>query len=140
MKRNKIRKLGKQSISQLQREIWVLCREITRKRYKNTCYTCNRMGLIGGNWQTGHMLAKSTCGAYLKYDLRILRPQCYFCNINCGGRGADFIEIMRKIEGNEYVDQILKDRLITVNAFDHYKKIKEEYTLILLDTVNVNNI
>lgn len=73
------------------------------------------------------MFAKASVGAYLKYDLRILRPQCYFCNINCGGRGAEFIENMRRIEGDEYVDQILKDKNVTVKAYDHYLKLLEEY-------------
>jgi hypothetical protein len=76
------------------------------------------------------MLAKASVGAYLKYDLRLLRPQCYLCNIRHGGRGADFIENMRRIEGNDYVDQILKDRQVTVKAYDHYVKILEEYKSI----------
>lgn len=73
------------------------------------------------------MLAKASVGANLKYDLRLLRIQCYLCNIRHGGRGADFIENMRRIEGNEYVDQILKDRQLTVRAYDHYQKTLEEY-------------
>ena len=73
------------------------------------------------------MIAKQSLGAYLKYDLRLLRLQCYNCNINLGGMGAIFIERMRKIEGDEYVDKILKDRQISVKAYDHYLKILEEY-------------
>lgn len=130
MKRTKLKKKSKDSISLLQRKIWELCKQIIRKKYGNTCYTCGKTGLASFNWHTGHLLAKASIGAYLKYDIRLLRPQCYACNIHQGGRGADFIERMRKDEGNEYVDQILRDRQVTVKAYDHYLKIHEEYQVL----------
>jgi hypothetical protein len=34
---------------------------------------------------------------------------------------------MRKIEGNEYVNQILTDRSKTVKAYDHYINLLQEY-------------
>lgn len=110
--------------------MWEHCKRIIRAKYGNTCYTCGRGGLEGSNWHTGHLYAKASIGAYLKYDLRVLRPQCYFCNINCGGRGADFIENMRLIEGNAYVDAIIADKNKTVKAYDHYLKLLEEYKKI----------
>lgn len=132
MKRTPLKKKSPQKISVIQRKIWDECKRIIRARYPDVCYTCGASNLRfkPSNWQTGHMLAKASLGAYLKYDLRVLRPQCYLCNIRHGGRGADFIENMRKIEGNEYVDQILKDRQITVKAIDHYLKILEEYKAV----------
>ena len=126
-----MRKASKQPISKLQRKIWELCKQIIRKKYGNTCYTCGKTGLDGSNWHTGHMLPKSALGAYLKYDLRVLRPQCYNCNINQGGRGADFIENMRKIEGQVYVSRITEDRIITVKAYDHYLTLIPKYEKIL---------
>lgn len=130
MKRTKLKKKSKDSISKVQRRLWDECKRIIRSRYGNECYTCGRKGLEGSNWHTGHMFAKASIGAYLKYDLRVLRPQCYFCNINCGGRGADFIERMRLIEGAEYVDGIVTDRIRTVKAYDHYAGLLEEYKKI----------
>jgi hypothetical protein len=126
---NKMRKESKQPISKIQRQIWIEVKRIIRARYKHQCYTCGRF-IAGINCQTGHLIAKASLGAYLKYDLRVLRLQCYHCNINCGGMGAVFIEKMRKREGDEYVDKILKDRQVTVKAYDHYIKILEEYKLI----------
>lgn len=127
MKRSKLNKVSKQSISKIQRKLWEECKRIIRKRYPNNCYTCPAKNLQGSNLHTGHMLAKASLGAYLKYDLRLLRPQCMTCNIWHGGQGAIFIENMRKIEGNEYVDKILQDRNVTVKAIDHYMKLLEEY-------------
>lgn len=126
-----MRKQSKQPISKLQRKIWELCKQIIRKKYGNTCYTCGKTGLEGSNWHTGHMLPKSALSAYLKYDLRVLRPQCYNCNINQGGRGADFIENMRRIEGQVYVSRITEDRIITVKAYDHYLTLIPKYEKIL---------
>ena len=132
LKKGTLNKLGKQKISVIQRKLWAECKRIIRARYIDTCYTCgaSNLSLKPVNWQTGHMLAKASVGAYLKYDLRVLRPQCYLCNIRHGGRGADFIENMRRIEGNEYVDQILKDRNVIVKAIDHYIQLLETYKKI----------
>lgn len=127
MKKSRLKKTSKQPISKIQRELWEHCKRIIRKKYGNTCYTCFRTGLEGSNWHTGHLFAKASISAYLKYDLRVLRPQCYFCNINCGGRGADFIENMRLIEGDAYVDAIIADKTKSVKAYDHYVKLLEEY-------------
>lgn len=77
------------------------------------------------------MLAKSSVGAYLKYDLRLLRPQCYACNIQRGGMGAEFYRRMVALEGQEYVDQIFQDRQKTVKAYDHYLELLEKYKKII---------
>lgn len=136
MKKTILNKKSKQSISVIQRKIWEQCKRIIRARYlkkgtKNTwtCYTCGA-SIRGSNCHTGHMLAKASLGAYLKYDLRLLRPQCYKCNIHHGGMGAVFIENMRKIEGDKYVDEILRDRNKTVKAYDHYILLLEKYKTI----------
>ncbi len=127
LKRGTLKKKSKQSISKLQRQIWEHCKRIIRDKYGNTCFTCGVKGLTGSNWHTGHLLAKASIGAYLKYDLRVLRPQCYKCNIHHGGAGAIFIENLRAKEGNEYVNQILADRQKIVKAMDHYQSILAEY-------------
>jgi hypothetical protein len=130
VKRTKLKKQSKQPISKIQRQLWEECKRLTRARYPHTCYTCGATNLVGSNLQTGHMIAKASLGAYLKYDLRLLRNQCSTCNIWRGGMGAIFIENMRKIEGDKYVDEILKDRNKTVQAYDFYTKLLAEYKQI----------
>lgn len=125
-----MKKQSKQPISAIQRALWNECKRIIRARYKHTCYTCGRTGLRGANLHTGHMLPKASVGAYLKYDLRNLRPQCYNCNINLGGNGAVFIERMRKIEGDSFVNSILADRNKIVKAYDFYVEKLIEYEKI----------
>lgn len=130
MRKTKLRKFSKQPISLIQRKLWKECKRIIRARHGNLCYTCGRTGLEGSNWHTGHMLAKASLGAFLKYDLRLLRPQCYNCNINWGGQGAEFYKRMIQDHGQDYVDQIYKDKQTTVKAYDHYLMLLEQYKKI----------
>lgn len=127
MKRSKLKKKSPQKISVLQRKLWEECRRIIKKKYGNVCYTCGAKELTSSNWQIGHMLAKASVGAYLKYDLRLLRPQCFRCNIHMGGAGAMFVENMRRLEGNTYVDAIFSDKKITVKAYDWYEQLLQDY-------------
>jgi hypothetical protein len=87
--------------------------------------------LTGSVWHTGHLWAKASLGAYLKYDLRVLRPQCYHCNINLGGLGAEFYRRMFIIEGQEYMEKLVADRRKTVKAYTHYQKLLLNYQSML---------
>lgn len=139
LKRSKLKKKSKAKISTIQNKLWDIIKQIVRKKYPNTCYTCSRQGLSGSNWQTGHLWSKASLGAYLKYDLRVLRPQCYNCNINKGGAGADYYARMLEEIGQEEMEKLQKDRQVTVNAYDHYLKLIEEYTKILETTPITQN-
>lgn len=130
MKRTPLKKKSKQKISVIQRHLWDECKRIVREQFGNTCYTCDAKNLSGSNWHTGHMIPKGSLGAYLKYDLRILRPQCYNCNINLGGNGAEFYRRMVMREGATYVDMIIADKNVTVKAYDFYVKLLAEYKTI----------
>ena len=130
MKKTPLRKQSKQKISTLQRKLWDECKRIIREQYGNVCYTCGATGLVGSNWHTGHLYPKASLGAFLKYDLRLLRPQCYNCNINLGGNGAEFYKKMLRIEGKPYMTALENDKRISVMAYDHYVKLLEEYKTI----------
>lgn len=131
MKRSKLKKQSRAKISTIQNKLWNIVKKIVRKKYGNTCYTCGQTNLCGSNQQTGHMWAKASVGAYLKYDIRILRIQCFTCNIFHGGRGADFYARMLKEIGQEAMEQLQKDRQVTVNAYDWYSKLLVDYQKIL---------
>ncbi len=131
MKRTKLKKKNKQKISTIQNKLWEIIKQIVRKKYPHSCYTCGATGLSGSNLQTGHLWAKASLGAYLKYDLRVLRLQCYHCNINLGGRGADFYKRMLEEIGSEEMEKLQKDRQRIVKAYEHYESLIEEYTDVL---------
>jgi hypothetical protein len=139
MKCSKLKKESKQPISKIQRTLWELCKQITRKTYGNTCYTCGKTQLEGSNWHTGHMWPKASLPASLKYDLRILRPQCYHCNINLGGNGAVFYARMLKEIGPKKMQKMEQERQTLVKAYDHYLRLIDDYTKILEDVKGVDN-
>lgn len=122
-----MRKQSKAPISKIQRQLWNECKRIIREKHGNTCYTCLRTGLCGSNWHTGHLWSKASLGAYLKYDLRVLRIQCYNCNINRGGMGADFYKNMLQEIGEEKMAELEKDRQKIVKAYDYYVTLLLEY-------------
>ena len=132
MKRqSKIKRTSKLKAPTLARKVWVLCRQIAEKKYPKECYTCGAKNLSGQNCQLGHMIPKAALGAYLKFDLRLLRWQCSSCNIWRGGMGAEFIRNMIIREGQEYVDGIYRDRSVMVKAADHYEYLIAKYKQIL---------
>ncbi len=132
MKRTPLRKKSKSIVKKLQDKLWDECKRIIRTRHGNTCYTCGKANLGGSNWHTGHMWAKASLGSHLKYDLRILRPQCYHCNINLGGQGASFYSRMVRENGQVYMDDLEKEKQILTKADEiWYKEKIETYKLIL---------
>jgi len=85
------------------------------------------------NLHTGHMWAKASLSNHLKYDLRVLRPQCYRCNIHLGGMGAVFFEKVQKEIGVKAMNALIKEKQITIkadeiwftNKIDEYEKLRE---------------
>lgn len=126
-----LRRQSKDSISKLQRKLWELIKIIIRKKYAHTCYTCGRTGLTGSNLQTSHLWPKAALGAYLKYDLRILRICCFHCNINLGGNGAVFYKRMLEEIGPERMQELEADRQKIVKAYDFYSQLLPKYTEII---------
>lgn len=109
-------KKGKKDPRKAQKKkLWELCKQITRKRYQNkdgtwNCYTCGRLIDEPFKAQTGHFIASSICGFGLRYDLRNLRIQDYFCNINLGGNGATYYKKMVEEVGQKAVDTLFKEK------------------------------
>ena len=116
MRKSPLRKKSLTKVSTLKSKLWNLCKLIIRTKHGNVCYTCSRSGLVGINWHTGHLWPKASLGAHLKYDLRVLRPQCYNCNINLGGQGAVFFERMTREIGIADMDELKKEKQILVDA------------------------
>lgn len=135
MKRTKLRKISKSTEKQIKDKIWQECRRIALVRFCNKdgtidCYTCNAKDIQGSNRQLGHMWAKASLSALLKFDLRILRWQCMKCNIHYGGQGAIFYAKMLQEIGKDKMKELedIKNKSAPVKASDHYAKVLIEYT------------
>jgi len=124
----KIKKPKLPSTSTLKTKLWEHVKQFTRAR-GNTCYTCQKGGLEGSNHQSGHMIPSGACGAILRYHPSNIRPQCYSCNINYGGQGAEFLRRMTIEIGQEKVDKLfqLKQKSIKADVL-FYMKLIELYT------------
>ena len=132
-KKQKKEKVKKLTIKELQDKIWIEVRRIIKNRELNECYTCGAQNLVGSNCQVGHMIPKAYLKNYLKYDLRLLKFQCMRCNLRLGGNGALFITKMRQIEGDEYVDGILKDLKKEIEPkllYGFYENLLAKYKLL----------
>lgn len=133
MSTKKIKKLTKPkklTQKQIEKKLWQECRRISDLRYTKNgitrCFTCDRI-IEGSNKQLGHLIPKGACGANLKYDLRNLRWQCYHCNINMGGQGAEFYKRLVIEKGQEYVDELFRDKNKTIKAYDYYLNLLDLY-------------
>lgn len=112
----------KTPLAQAKKKLWDLCREITRKRFGNTCYTCQKSPLEGSNWQTGHFITSSVCSVEMRYELDNLRPQCYHCNINLSGNWLAFERNMLRdgmdIEHLKHHNELTKGRTYDLDWFN----------------------
>ena len=97
-------------------KLWDLTTQIARFIYPNVCYTCGRAGLQGANWHTGHFLPSGSCGLFLRYDFRNLRSQCFACNRNYGGEGAEFYRRMVREVGQAAVDKLFEEKKIKLES------------------------
>lgn len=128
-----MRKQSKQSISKIQRDLWQECRRIANDTQSNSngevdCYTCPAKDLQGSNKQLGHVpWAKASLGAFLKYDMRVLKFQCMRCNCHMGGQGAEAYKRMLREEGKAFMNQLEKDRQVSVKAYDFFTELLEKY-------------
>lgn len=127
-----MKKPKKLTIGKIQKLLWEECKRIIRARYIKhdgtwNCFTCGRLIDEPAKAQTGHFIPSSICGAYLRYDLRNLRIQCYGCNINAGGNQAYYYRNLVQENGQEYVDAIFQDKNKIVKAYDHYFDLLYKY-------------
>lgn len=135
MKRGKLRRKSKSPQRKMEDEIWQHCRRIVFNRDsvdgKVDCYTCPAKDLQGSNKQLGHVpWPKATLGAYLKYDLRLLKYQCFRDNINFSGLGGVAYAKMLKENGPEYMEKLEQDRQVSVKALDHYTALLAQYSAL----------
>lgn len=116
-----LRKQRLDTIGKLKRDLWELCKLITRAKYRNkdgtfNCFTCGRLIDNDAKAQTGHFIPSSVGGALLRYELRQLRIQDYFCNINLGGNGSEFYKRLLAEIGQEEIDSLFTLKGISVKA------------------------
>lgn len=128
------KKPKQRSMKAITTELWKICRELTFKKHGRDCYTCSQKRLTGLNLQCGHAYPKGALGALMAYDLRILRPQCFRCNINYGGMQATFWKNLERDLGKKDADflylECQRSKGKPVNARNHYTDLIKTYHFI----------
>ena len=71
-----------------------------------SCYTCGKRIDLPKKAHTGHCINAHFGGLRLRYDLRNLRIQDHYCNINLGSNGAVYLQKLRDEIGDEEVDSL----------------------------------
>ena len=96
------------TIKSLEAKVWIECRRIIRAYYGNECISCGKI-CYGKDQQTGHLFRKKFLPLQMKYDLRLLRIQCTYCNLRLMGNEANYAANLVKQQGGEYLVDIADD-------------------------------
>ena len=127
MRRTKIRKRSKSPLAKAKAKLWLQLKEVIKKRDGDICISCGTKGLIGHNKHGGHFIPSSSCGGFLRYDLRNVWIQCSTCNLFRNGAGAEYTVALQGRFGNEFVEQIIKDKQKTIKLDVQYVEAMTEY-------------
>jgi hypothetical protein len=107
----------KKTPGQLKKILWKLTSEYVRRSEadhtgQTKCSTCDLIR----HWkemQAGHFIPKAQ-GNAIYFDLRNINTQCYRCNINLGGNGAEYYPFMLDKHGQEVIDELRRLSRTTV--------------------------
>jgi len=118
--------MAKPTPKNLKIKLWELCKQHARARDGSKCFTCQKSDLSGSNQHTGHFIPSASGGATLRYHPNNLRVQCYNCNINLGGNGAEFYRKMVASLGKKQTEKlfVLKQKTIKADSIFYSKMIE----------------
>lgn len=142
MKRSGINKKSKSPLAKAKEKLWKTLKELIDIRDGNNCISCSSTGLVGANKHGGHFIPSSSCGGYLRYDLRNVFNQCASCNLFRNGAGAEYTLELQKRFGNKFVEKVIQDKQVTIKLDIPYVEGMNEYykTLLSLNKKELNKL
>jgi len=123
-------------ISKLKKDVWTLVSKYVRNKYAvkgcDICYTCGIKKPIK-EMQAGHGIGGRSNA--IIFDLDILKPQCYGCNIMKSGNYDVFHEKLIKEHGLKWMEKKWKlaktTKQFTVTELtalkEHYKELLKQW-------------
>lgn len=123
-------------LTKLKKDVWTLVSKYIRYKYAvngiDTCYTCGVQKPIK-EMQAGHAIGGR--GNAIIFDIDIIRPQCYSCNICKGGNYDVFHEKLIREHGIKWMEKkwalsrtFRKFTIQELTALkEHYKELIKEY-------------
>ena len=127
MRKSKIKKKSKTPLAKSKTKLWKSLKVLLDIRDGPVCISCGAEGLMGANKHGGHFIPSSSCGGFLRYDLRNVFNQCATCNLFRNGAGAEYTLALQKKFGNKFVEDILKDKRMGIKLDVHYVDNLTEY-------------
>lgn len=110
------------------KEFWKVFSLYIRTRDKFICFTCGAE-LERRNSQAGHMIPRAAGGLSLYFNEDNVHCQCYRCNINLGGNGAEYARRFILKYGQKSFDKIIKlrDTGYLKYTIEDYQRLIGEY-------------
>lgn len=133
MRRTAISKKSKTPLAKAKTKLWKVLKELIEIRDGDTCISCGAEGLKGHHKHGGHFIPSSSCGGFLRYDLRNVHVQCSTCNLFRGGAGAEYTRALEKKYSTGFVDNIIEDKQVSIKLDVNYVESLTNYYLTLLN-------
>jgi len=101
--------MKKRKRSVIKKSLWGYISKVIRLKYADDngyvkCVTCNTIKHYK-ELQAGHFIPQAQ-GDACRYIEENIHPQCYRCNINLGGNGAEYYPYMLDMYGQELIDDL----------------------------------
>lgn len=130
MKRSQgIRKEAKKhTLGWWKKQFWTVFSLYIRTRDEFKCFTCDNKG-DGKGMHAGHFIPRASGGLALYFHEQNVHAQCYRCNMNLGGNGAEYYKRMVAKYGQELVDELfrLRDTGYKKYSIEEYESLIEIY-------------
>jgi len=120
MRKSGIKKKSKTPLAKAKTRLWKSLKVLLDIRDGPVCISCEAEGLMGANKHGGHFIPSSSCGGFLRYDLRNVFNQCATCNLFRNGAGAEYTLALQKKFGNKFVENILADKIMGIKLDVQY--------------------
>jgi hypothetical protein len=132
MRRTGIKKKSKSPLAKAKEKLWKTLKAVIDIRDGPVCISCGATDLRGANKHGGHFIPSSSCGGFLRYDIRNVFNQCATCNLFRNGAGAEYTLALQKKFGLEFVEKIIRDKQKSVKLdVDYVTRMTEFYESLL---------
>jgi hypothetical protein len=132
MRKSRLNKKGKSPLAKAKDRLWKTLKKVIDIRDADICVSCGTRGLVGANKHGGHFIPSSSCGGFLRYDIRNVFNQCASCNLFRNGAGAEYTLALQKKFGLEFVEQIIRDKQKSIKLdVDYVEGMTEFYESLL---------
>ena len=135
----------KLTITRAKKRLWTAFAAFIRARDKGVCITCGRGGFQGSGYHAGHFIPSAACGVALRYHEQNVWGQCFNCNINLGGWGERYAEVLEKRLGRRELQKLRRLRNKTTkwviqDYLDKEAEYKEKIKTVDNSTRNIKDI